>query len=207
MIIESGAGTDAATVDATSKALRVLEYDDAGRSVARQSKATYAAAGSFTPSATPQDLVMIFGSATKTIRVLSMRIGTQNTAAGSQEFVLSKRSAVSTGGTVVAATAVPLDSANAVATATVSHLTTSANTPGTAVGNINSKRVASTVLLPATFAGIRDDAAVEMLPTDGSGVAQPVVLRGVAQGLAINFAGAALVAGQVHNYNVIWTEE
>jgi len=38
-------------------------------------------------------------------------------------------------------------------------------------------------------------------------LAQPVTLRGIAQQLVLNFAGAALVAGQTHAYCVVWTEE
>ncbi len=206
-VIKSGvtSSTDQATVGATSKGLYAELVDSAGGIL--KNKKTYAASGAFTPSASPADLVMIFGSATKTVRVHSMKIGTQNTAAGSQKFVLSKRSAVSTGGTVVAATAIPLDSGDATATATVSHLTTSANTPGTAVGTICTRTVASPVLVPATWATINTtDNEVEMIPTFGDQV-KPVTLRGVAEGLCINFATASLVSGQIHTYAVVWTEE
>jgi hypothetical protein len=203
-VIKSGASTDQLTIDATSKAGRSTLYGSDG--VELKNKKTYAASGAFTPSATPQDLVMIFGSATKTVRVQSIKIGTANTAAGSQIFTLKKRSAVSTGGTVVAATAVPLDSSDAAATATVSHLTTSANTPGTSVGTLVTKSVASPAVTPATWAGITEDSDREMLPFVGEQT-KAVVLRGVAEGLAINFAGAALVSGQIHTYNVVWTEE
>lgn len=207
-VIKSGVGTDQMTVGVTSKGAYVDPRDPLGRSIAVGFAATYSASGTFTPPATPQDLVMIFGSATKTVRVKSIKIGTQNTAAGSQEFRLSKRSAVSTGGTVVAATAIPHDSVSAAATATVSHVTTSANTPGTALGNVNIKRVASPVLLPATWAGIRTDGEAEMLPFDPAhGLHKPIVLNGVGEGLAINFNGAALVSGQIHTYSVVWTEE
>lgn len=206
-VIKSGASTDQMTVDATSKAARMTPYDSAGREVSDEKVATFAASGAFTPPATPADLVFITGSATKTVRVRSMRIGTTNTAAGSQQFVLSKRSAAATGGTEVAATVIPVDSANSAGTAVVKHVTTSANTPGTALGNINTKRVASPAAIPATWAGIVTVADVEMLPRDGDGKIQPVVLRGVAEALAINFAGAALVSGQTHVYSVVWSEE
>lgn len=202
--IKSGASTDQMSVGATNKAARVELFDADGLSL--NGKKTYAASGAFTPSATPQDLVMIFGSASKTVKVQSMKIGTLNTAAGSQILVLKKRSAVSTGGTVVAATAVPLDSSDAAATATVSHLTTTANSPGTSVGTLTTKSVASPVVTPASFAGIVEDADKEMLPVI-NGQTKAVTLRGVAEGLAINFNAAALVSGQIHTYNVIWTEE
>lgn len=205
-VIKSGATSDQMTVDVTSKAARATLYDSAAREISYGVKKTYSAAGKFTPPATPTDLVTIFGSATKTVIVKSFKLGTQNTAAGSQEYVLSKRSAVTTGGTAVAATAIPHDSANAAATATVSHYT-AAPTAGTALGNVSMIRAASSVLIPATWASIQQIDGVQMLPLGDDGVAQPVTLRGVAEGLAVNFAGVALVAGQIHTYNIVWTEE
>lgn len=208
-VIKSGASSDQMTVDATSKASRSTEYDTAGRAIAAQSKQTYSASGSFTPVATPTDLVTIYGSATKTIRVLSMQIGTVNTAAGSQIFHLIKRSAVNTTGTFVAGTAVPHDSTNGAATATVGHYTANPGGLGAAVGTLNIKKVASTVVTPTSFAGVREESQVEMLPkaAEGHFLHQPVTLIGVAQGLAINFNGVALVAGQIHTWSITWTEE
>lgn len=205
--IRSGATTDELTIDATSKAGRVTPYDAAGRSLAPQSKLTYAAAGAFTPAATPNDLVIIFGSASKTVRLVSLRMGTTNTAAGSQTFFVHKKSALPSGGVFVPATMIPLDSANGGATATnVGHYTTDP-TAGASLGNINVKKVASPVLVPATFAGIVQVADHEMLPVDQWGMAQPVTLRGVGEGVGINFNDAALVSGQIHHYTIVWMEE
>lgn len=205
-IIKSGGSSDQLTIDATSKAARVTLYDSTGREISAQGKRAYAAAGSFTPAATPADLLTIFGSASTTVRLVSLKFGAQNTAAGSQQYFISKRSAVTTGGTPVAATIIPLDSNDAAATATINHYTADP-TPGTALGNINIMRVASPVLLAATFAGIVQNVLFEMLPTDGSGLVRPVTLRGVGQGVAVNFNDAALVSGQVHLYAVVFTEE
>jgi hypothetical protein len=74
---------------------------------------------------------------------------------------------------------------------------------------VNTLKVASPVLVPATFAGIVQQAEVELLPSVGntSGLPQPITLNGVAEGLCVNFNGAALVSGQIHNYNIVWTEE
>jgi hypothetical protein len=185
-------------------------YDTAGREVSSQVKTTYMASSTFTPAATPTDLVIIEGSATKTIRVISLVIATTNTAAGSQQFFLVKRSTADTTGTFVAATAVPLDSASGAATATrVGHFTANPGALGTAVGTIVTKRVASPVAVPATFAGVVQDAGFDMLASWNQGgiLSQPVVLRGVTQCLALNFNGAALVAGQTHAYYITWIEE
>lgn len=207
-VIKSGATTDLLTVDPTSKAARVTLYDSAGREVSFQSKATFCASSTFTPVATPTDIVCIGGSATKTVRVLSFVITTTNTAAGSQAFVLVKRSTWDTLGTPVIPTIVPFDS-NFTATANVVHYTANPTT-GTLVGNMNNKRVASPVAIPATWAGIVADAGVELIPQVAMGLsvlAQPITLRGVTQQLCLNFAGAALVAGQTHAYAIVWTEE
>lgn len=209
-VIKSGASTDQLTVDATSKAARVTLYDSAGREVSTQVKQTYMIASTFTPAATPTDLVIIEGSSTKTIRVIRMKITTTNTAAGSQTFFLIKRSAADTTGTFVSAgTPVPVDSANNASTVNrVGHFTANPGALGAAVGTINVVRVASPVLVPATFAGIVDDAGYDLLDHyTSSQLDQLVTLRGVAQCLAINFNGAALVAGQVHAYQIVWIEE
>jgi len=208
--IVSGASSDVQTVDATSKAARVTLYDSAGRETSSQGKQTFGIASNFTPAATPTDLVIIEGSSTKTVRVVSMVIGTTNTAAGSQAFFLIKRSAADTTGTFVSAgTPVPFDSNNAASTVNrVGHFTANPGALGTAVGTINQVRAASPVAIPATWAGIRELGDVEMMPWGPvSKLDQPIVLRGVAQTLAINFNGTALVAGQTHIYRIIWIEE
>jgi hypothetical protein len=206
-VIKSGASSDNLTIDATSKAARVTLYDATGREVAYQSKPTFFAANTFTPAATPTDIVTIYGSASKTVRVISFRITTTNTAAGSQAFLLVKRSAVNTTGTFVAGTAVPADSTDA-ATATVGHYTANPGGLGTLVGNVNIKRVASPAAIPATWAGIVQDAGYDMLDVAlNSKLDKPLTLIGTGQGLCLNFAGAALVAGQTHAYQVVWTEE
>lgn len=200
-------GSSILAVDAVSLAARVTLYGPDGRALAFASKSAFFASGTFTPPATPTDMVTIFGSASKTVRVLAMRIATTNTAAGSQQFFLVRRSSVNTTGTFVAATAIQADTTDPAATATsFGHYTANPGGLGTTVGTLNTKRVASTVAVPASFAGIMNDNFVDMLDY-GFGLQKPVTLRGAVQGLAINFAGAALVAGQTHAYNLLWTEE
>lgn len=207
-VIKSGATSDQLTIDPTSKASRATIYDATGREISSQSKATYAASGTFTPPATPSDMVTIYGGVGKTIRVLAFKISTTNTAAGSQQFFLIKRSAVDTGGTPVAATIVPLDSTNPGPVATVQHYTANPAGLGAAVGTIATARVASPVAIPGSFAGVKEDAGIDLLVFgQNSLLDQPVVLRGAAQGLCLNFNGAALVAGQTHAYNIVWIEE
>jgi len=209
-VIKSGASTDQLTIDVTSKAARVSSYDSSGRELSLQGKQTFGIASSFTPAATPTDLVIIEGSATKTIRIISMVIGTTNTAAGSQQFFLIKRSTADTTGTFVSAgTPVPFDSNNSAATPNrVGHFTANPGALGTAVGTINTVRAASPVAIPATWAGVRELGDVELIPSAASSILdQLITLRGVAQTLAINFNSVALVAGQTHTYRIMWIEE
>jgi len=206
------AGNTTATdveVDTTAKAMRVTAYDTAGREVA-PTKKTFSASGTFTPVANPTDLVIIEGSATTTVRVISMVIATTNTAAGSQQFFLVKRSAADTTGTFVAATAIPWDSNNTATANRVGHFTANPGALGATVGTINTIRVASPAAIPATWAGIIWNAGIDLIPMNlGStgNLNTPIILRGVAQCLAINFNSVALVAGQTHAYTVVWTEE
>lgn len=173
-------------------------------------KFIYMASGTFTPAATPTDLVIIEGSSTRTIRVTSFDITTTNTAAGSQQFFLVKRSAANTTGTFVAATKVPLDSGWAASTANrVGHFTANPGALGAVVGTIITKRVASPAPVPASFAGVVQDAGFDILEdiNKRNDYGQYVTLRGVAETLALNFNGAALVAGQTHAYTITWIEE
>lgn len=206
-IIKSGATSDLLTIDPTSKAARVTTYDSAGRELSVQSKATYAAAATFTPAATPTDIITIHGSATKNVRVISLFVTTTTTAAGSIQLYVAKRSTADSGAGFNPATAVPFDSTDGAATANVGHWTTNP-TLGTLVGNTNIVRLATPVATPASFAGIVEDAGKELLPWYAHSVLdKPITLRGVAQCLAVHFAGAALVAGQTHAYRVVWIEE
>lgn len=207
-IIKSGASTDQLSIDPTSKAARVSIYDATGRNVSQGAAATFYASAAFTPAATPTDLVTIFGSATKIVKIWSMQIGTANTAAGSQIFTLVKRSAVNTTGTFVAATAVPGVTGDTATATSFGHYTANAGGLGTAIGTVQTVKLASPVVTPATFAGIVQAAQFELIPQGPLGtIAKPITLTGIAEGLAINFNGAALVSGQIHHYNIAWTEE
>lgn len=207
-VIKSGVSADQLTIDPTSKAARVTLYDSSGREVSYQGKRTYSVSGTFTPAATPTDIITIIGSATTNVRVISMFITTTNTAAGSQQFLLVKRSTADTGGTFVAGTAVPYDSADAAATAVAGHWTANPAALGAVVGTLNTIRVASPVAIPASFAGIVQIAGYELIQaSEASLLDKFITLRGIAQQLAINFAGVALVAGQTHAYRVVWIEE
>lgn len=161
-------------------------------------KTTYsAAATNFAPPATPTDIFTITGSASKTVRVTKIFVtGTQTTAAV-RDVLLIKRSSANTGGTSAAATAVPHDSANAAATATVLSYTINPTALGTAVGTIFSKKV----FIPGT--GVVQG---ELILDFGTTNDQAIVLRGTAQVLAVNL-NSVTSTGNAVNITIEWTEE
>lgn len=201
-IIKSGATSDTLTVDITSKAARVTRYDSSGRELSEQSKTTYfAASGPFTPPATPTDVWVMQGSASKTIRILSLLISSTQTTGGVNTWYLIKRSTANTGGTSVAANQVPSDSTNPAGTVTVQHYTANP-TVGSAVGTCSVQRSFS----PAA-AGLASD-RMDLLVSGGTSFFdQPLTLRGTSQGLALNFNGAALPAGLSVAITCVWIEE
>lgn len=160
------------------------------------SKASYIASASFSPTVTAAtDVFTITGSASKTIRVTKLSISGTATSSVVVVASLIKRSTADTGGTPTAATAVPNDSANAAATATVASYTANP-TLGNTVGAIASDRL---VFAAATgVPSLRDYVF--------GGANQAIVLRGTAQQLVVNL-NSATVAGIGANITVQWTEE
>lgn len=162
---------------------------------------TYSSAvNALTPPATPTDMVTITGSATTTIRVLALIFSATQTLAGTNIFFIVKRSAANTGGTSATPTIVPWDSNNTASGATVRSYTANPTGLGAAVGTLDAVKLTT----PATGALINN---VYEFDFTRSGLTQGVVLRGVAQVLALNFNGAALPGGLSVDCTVIWTEE
>lgn len=162
-------------------------------------RSSYAAStGYFTPVATPTDVVSIFGSASKTIRVLRVTVTSTQTTAGVNQWFLLKRSTANTGGTPTAATGVPLDSGNAAATAVVNQYTANPTT-GSLVGKVKVSNILSPA--PASVSGGESILHEELYNGQG------IVLRGTAEGLVLNFNGAAVPTGLSMAVNIFWTEE
>lgn len=203
-IIKSGATSDNWTIDPTSKAGRVTQYDTTGRLIALQTKATYGVSTTpFTPPATPTDMATLTGSGSKTIYVYGVSIATTQTTAGVNRIYLIKRSAANTGGTSAAPTIVPYDSTSAGATATALSYTVNPGALGAAVGNISVMNVYSPILATGT-SSLNQDMHARTVPFT---LDTPIILRGTSQVLAVNFNGAALPAGLSVIVNFVWTEE
>ena len=153
-----------------------------------------------TPVATATDVLVLKGSATKTIRVTRAGILGTATAAAIYDLYLTKRTAVNTGGTSTAPTPSQSDSSDAAATATLALYTANPSALGTGV-----TLEASKVYLPAgaTPAG----AGTQREFTFGNRNDKAPVLRGVAESITFNFAGAAVPAGASLYLIIEWTED
>jgi len=192
-------------VDQTS-IIRVVQINPATGGVAVASvnnegtKTTYSAAiTALAIAAAATDFFTIIGSATKTVRVTRIEISGVATAAGATTVQVLKRSAADTTGTSTAPTVVPHDSTDAAGTAVCAAYTVNPGGLGALVGLIRSVRPTFT-----TAAGAIPEVPVVLDFTLRNEKA--VVLRGVAQNLALGLNGAT-VAGLTLDIDITWTEE
>lgn len=167
-------------------------------------KASYfAGLGGNTPAATPTDVAILTGSATKTIKVTRVRLTVQATASGAIEYRLMKysggtQSAVNTA--FVAAThAGAMDSSDLASTVITAGLA------GVYTGNPASS---------GTTVGIVDDWTVTALANatmvftyECTVPAKCITLRGTSQILAVNGNGHTLLTGEKFGIEFTWTEE
>lgn len=162
-------------------------------------KSTYSASpGGIGLAAAATDVFTITGSATKTITVTRMSISGTATAATNSIIQIIKRSTANSGGTATTAAAVPHDSNNAAATATIVGYTANPTSLGTAVG--------SSVRLDRIFLATTVTDSDHLKYDFGVPPSQPIVLRGTSQVLAFNFSTLTITGGNVDCY-VEWTEE
>lgn len=161
-------------------------------------KATYrACTGFFTPAASATDIFRISGSASKVIVITSIEVVHDNIVNIRDNLYVIKRSTAASGGSSTTATNVPLDSNDAAGTAVVKSYTANPTT-GTSVGTI------SVIHLGTGVYGENHDLSHIRYAATLFGKAP--VLRGTAQGLAINGNGATLTATSIC-ITVEWTEE
>ena len=160
-------------------------------------KATYGVIGvAITPAATPTDVVNVVGSATKTLRVKRVAVSGLATTAGSIDVSLVKRTAVNTGGTSSAPTIGQHDSSDAAATGTVAQYSVNPTGLGAGVAIKNQK-------LNLGLSGASGTVSWDFSTRND----KAVVLRGVAQSLAINLNGQALPAGAQISYEIEFEED
>lgn len=163
---------------------------------------TYTAATpAFTLAASPTDIIVISGSASKVIRVTNIAISVTENTRSIVQLLLVKRSTANTGGVTVAVAPVAHDSNNPAATAAPVVYTTNPAALGT---GLNLLRI--DLLVPDISAALTYPDK-NFVPGAGFGNGQAIVLRGVAQSLAINLNGTTPLAGFQIKCSITWTEE
>ena len=179
-------------VNSTLQSVFTLAYDNSTM------KPTFSANGTLAAAASATDICVLSGSATKTVKVRRVYFTGNATAVSSLAVAVVKRSTAASGGTSTVLTQVPYDSQNGAGTVAVAETFTANPTVGTLVG----------VLADVYYTYNNLTTGVGQGPytfTFGQ-LGQPVVLRGVAQSIAVNLGGAT-VAGGVITCGFEWTED
>lgn len=158
---------------------------------------TYSAAAHFNVAASPTDVFTITGAANTMVRIQQIRVSGLATTAGAVNMSIVKRSAANTGGTSTTLAAVPHNSGDAAAAATVLSYTVNPSGVGALVGAVRAERLtlplAGTASAGATFDfGIREG--------------KPIILNSATEVLAFNCNGGAPI-GTAFSIYVEWTEQ
>ncbi len=160
-------------------------------------KASFMVSGTFTPAATPSDIVTL-SWVSKTVRIRRVVLYGYSTTAGQMTASIFKRSTANSGGTSTAPTPTLMDSLLTAATATVAQY--SANpTPGSNVGSGLSRYLNFGLAGASNMPEVFDFGA--ML---GGGA---LVLRAASQVMAISLNSGSVPAGGVVSYEIYYTEE
>lgn len=201
-VIKSGESTDELSVDPTSKAAHVSQYDTRGNFTGMKIGYSASTALKTATAAGTAPFASIYGSSTKTIRVHRIIVsGTCATAAVYGDVIVSKTSDTISGGTATSLTKVPKDSSSGASTATNVKYYTVLPTAGTLVGAIASQQV---------FLPITGTPAVDVKPVifdwTAQGMNEAPVLRGVTQGLELSF-GTTTTNAPTLTVTFEWSEE
>jgi hypothetical protein len=165
-----------------------------------QRVATYSA--NFTalvPASSATDFLTLSGSATMVVHIKNVQCQGISTAAATDRIYVLDRSTADTGGTSTTATAVPMDSNDAAATAVATGYTANPATLGTLIGAYRSEYLgtAPANAVPAPYPwtqnyGLQND--------------KEDVLRGVNQIFALNANATSFAAGTSLDCWIEWTE-
>lgn len=161
--------------------------------------------GSFAAVQIPQtgagDAACLVGSATKTIYVVRVQFSTLKTTLQPGVVAnLVKRTAANSGGSSAAATIAKMDSAVTISATAILNSYTAIPTPG-AGANVRSQYVG----FPAATGLVASPVVFDFSPQNN--LSQPVVLRGVAQSLCLNFPAAFTTDGPLLTSDWTWTEQ
>jgi hypothetical protein len=149
--------------------------------------------GPITPESTPTALFSFKGSASKTIYIdrVEMSYSCSGITSGVAEtFYLKKRSTANSGGTSTTVSPVPLDSSSSAASASgLVCYTADPSSLGTAVGDVKVFPVHASQVYNSGHHGQNQ---AQMQVFDAVSNHSPIVLRGTAESIEINFNGATV---------------
>ena len=187
----------------TSGNINPVSLDTKGNlRVIQPQPATYMATGTWTPAVTiSRDIWNIHGSATTTVYVTRIVVTGTATATSLAHIALVKRSTATTVGTFSTLTNVPADANNAAAGASVKTYTV-VPTEGTLIGPLWHRRFLLPIPTLTATQFPQPQEAVFDFTEPGK---QPIILRGVAQQIALQPA-TALPAGTSLTIMVEWYE-
>lgn len=152
----------------------------------------------FMPPALSTDMCVITGSATKVVKVTGVEVSANQATTGNNQIHLVKRTAANTGGATIAMSSAAWDTGIPAPTASAYIYATKPTALGTSAGSLVIKNVLSPV---STALGVQYTYLVE------PNVFKPIVLRGTAESLAVNFDGQTSPAGFAVNCTFFFTEE
>ena len=151
------------------------------------------------PAANPTDVIVIQGSASKTLRIRELMFSGGATAASNVEVLIYRRTTANTGGTFTAQTLVNRDKSDLAATAVVNLYTANPASLGTSIGVADGGRLN---LAPPSNGSID-----RLLLQYGWLNDKAPILRGVSDFLCIGFGGVAWPAGGALDVNLVLTED
>ncbi len=158
-------------------------------------KDTYGVVGvAITPAATPTDIVVLKGSATKVVKVKRITVSGIASSAGSMDVSIVRRTTADTSGTFTNPTIHAFDSSDATSTASVQQYSANATLgTGTAIRNqtLNFGVAGAAGTVQFDFMAVND---------------QPLILRGTAQSAVINLNGQTVPTTGKVSYDVEWQE-
>lgn len=162
----------------------------------------FGASVTFSATASPTDIWRIQGSATRLVRVQRVVFsGVQGTAGNVGTIALKFHSVANTGGTSASITAVPADSSSRPASASLVNYTANPTIDSSALILWQPRMNISATGTTDTSGVILDMDFTQYLNCRG------LVLRGVAQELAINMGGVLPGSFASAQVSCIWTEE
>lgn len=164
---------------------------------------TYAATSiGLVPAASATDIACITGSATRVVRLLSVRISGSAGTLVSLPVVITKHASANTGGTAATSTALPvpykMDTTDATPTATTTAYTANPTIADAAPGYLD---IANVTLNVTTAAGGTPFNFTYLTHIYN----EPPTLRGVAQQICVNLNGVSVSSG-VLAISFLWTE-